>query len=133
MRLLALCLLILVAGCSPEANEPPQTTTFLISGPETPAKEAIHVRRFEVTPETARRGETVTVNVELATPAAGRRLAIDWHAPDGWVIAHDVIDAEQTRTTEKAPVDEFEDAGRYRAVLRSGLESLAEDSVSVTE
>lgn len=62
-----------------------------------------------------------------------RRLAIDWHAPDGWVVSNDVLDAAQTRIEETAPAGELDEPGRYRAVLRSRGESLAEDTVAATE
>ncbi|MEO8378216.1 MAG: hypothetical protein ABI779_01005 [Acidobacteriota bacterium] len=134
MRFFILFLVAVAAGCSPDAEQPAQTTTFLISGPEeAAANEPIEVRRFEVTPETIKHGQAVTVNVELAKPAPSRGLAIDWPAPDGWVLARDVIDAGQTRITKSAPVGDFDEPGRYRAVLRSGLDSVAEDTLSVTE
>lgn len=133
MRWLLISLIVLTAGCSPEAEEPAQTTTFLISGPEEPApKEAIEVRRFEVVPESVKRGQALTANVELASAAPSRALAIDWHGPDGWVVAHQVVDAGQTRIAAAAPIDDFEKPGRYRAVLRSGWTSLAEDAFSIT-
>ena len=91
------------------------------------------MRRFEVTPETVKRGDAVTVHVELAKPAPSRRLTIDWHAPDGWVVSHDAVDAAQTRIEETAPAGELDEPGRYHAVLRSRDESLAEDTVAVTE
>jgi hypothetical protein len=134
MRYFILLLAAVVAGCSPDAEQPAQTTTFLISGPgSAPEREEIEVRRFEVTPERVGRGDSVRVHVELGKPAPGRQLAIDWHAPDGWAIAHDVLDASQTRIDETAPALELDEAGSYRAVLRSGLEPLAEDTVVVEE
>lgn len=127
-------LAVVVAGCSEDPEQPAQTTTFLISGPDSePEREAIEVRRFEVTPETVKRGGAATVHVELAKPAPSRRLAIDWHGPDGWVVSHDVLDAAQTRIEETAPAGELDEPGRYRAVLRSRGERLAEDTVAVTE
>ena len=129
-----LFLAVVVAGCSEDPEQPAQTTTFLISGPDSePEREAIEVRRFEVTPETVKRGGAVTVHVELAKPAPSRRLAIDWHGPDGWVVSHAVLDAAQTRIEESAPAAELDEPGRYRAVLRSRGAWLAEDTVAVTE
>lgn len=134
MRFFILFLVVVLAGCSEDPEQPAQTTTFLISGPDSePEREAIEVRRFEVTPERVKRGGAATVHVELAKPAPSRRLAIDWHGPDGWVVSHDVLDAAQTRIEETAPAGELDEPGRYRAVLRSRGESLAEDTVAVTE
>lgn len=134
MGFFILFLLVVLAGCSGDTQQPAQTTTFLISGPEESApKGAIDVRRFAATPETVQRGEAVTVTVELAKAAPARTLSIDWHAPDGWVVAHDTIDTRQTRVVERAPVAAFDEPGRYRAVLRAGLEEFAEDTISVTE
>jgi hypothetical protein len=128
-----LLLLPALTGCSPEGEQPVQTTTLLISGPEeTQVRGPIEVRRFEVTPEVVARGGTVAVNVELAKAIPSRKLAVDWHAPDGWVVAHQELDAGQTRITLAAPVAELEEAGRYRVVLRSGLDSLVEETLSVT-
>jgi hypothetical protein len=62
-----------------------------------------------------------------------RKLVIDWHAPDGWVVAHQELDAGQTRIALAAPVAELEQPGRYRVVLRSRLDSLAEDTLSVAK
>lgn len=132
MRFVILSLVVALAGCSDHPGQPAQTGSFVISGPEE-AKKAITVRAFDVTPEAVKPGEPVTVKVELAEAVPSRPLSIDWHAPDGWVVSHDLIDGSQTRIEETAPAGELDEPGRYRAVLRSGDESLAEDTVTVVD
>ena len=133
MRFLLITMVLLLPACSQKSEAPPaQTTTFLISGPETVRAPQIAVRSFAIEQETVTRGNPVRLTMQLDVPGEVRTVAIDWHAPDGWVVAHQVRDVTEGRLTVDAPEAIFEKPGRYRAVLRSGLRSLAEDSVSVT-
>ena len=131
MKLFAIVSIVLLAACSSKSDAPATQTTIIISGPETSARTPIDVRRFEITPETARPGQPVTASVELAAAHPSRKLAVEWYGPDGWLVAYAVHDAGNTRFTSKAPVDIFDAEGRYEAVLRAGIVPLAEDSISI--
>lgn len=132
MRTFFMVLAVLVAGCSRRVDPPPQQTTFVVSGAEVAEKPQIGVRGFEVQPDALRRGQPATVSVALTQPYPSRRVTLDWHGPDGWVVRSVGVDTTKTHVTLAAPAEIFEQAGRYRAVLRSGTKDLAEDSVTVS-
>jgi hypothetical protein len=133
LKSLLFSLIVLFAACAQKSDRPPATTTtFLISGPEQPQTPGVEVRRFDIQQEAIGRGDDVMLTLQLQVAANPPALAIDWHAPDGWVVAHDVLDVTNGTRTVRAPGSIFAEPGRYRAVLRSGLASLAEDTVSVS-
>lgn len=130
---LMMVLAALLAACSRDAEPPPVQTTSLISEPAAPEKPPIRVREFAVTPETLRPSQPATVKVDLHETYPSRRVTVDWHGPDGWLIRYDAVDAAKTESTLAAPAEIFDEPGRYRAVLRSGTTNLAEQWVTVAE
>jgi hypothetical protein len=124
-------LLLLTVACEKKVEAPATRTTFVISGPEKPDNVPIAVRSFEVVPESIRAGESATVRIELEAARPSQRISVDWYGPDGWLVAYEIRDATEARMSVPAPVNEFDEAGRYRGVLRSGTTTLAEDSVTV--
>lgn len=130
--LVLVMILVLLAGCSHEAEQPSHTTTtILISGPEEEPREPIVARGFAVTPAAVRVGGTATAAAELDAAHPDRTISVDWFGPDGWLIAYSVQVAERPHLTFAAPRDAFREPGRYRAVLRSGRRMLRQVFVSV--
>ena len=130
MRVILIILVVLLPACSQPEAPIAQTTTYLISGPETP-KKPISVREFEVIPEVARLGQQVTARTVLQAEDKGRKVSVNWYGPDGWLIGYHVFDTAQPQTSTKAPFDSFDENGRYRAVLRSGGKVLAEEEFTI--
>lgn len=133
MRIVMIVVAVLLAGCSGDADVPPEQTTVVISEAEEPGKPPIEVRGFAVTPEPVRVGQPATVTVDLKEPYPSRRIRVDWHGPDGWVVDYTPIDSTKTRVTLTAPPEIFNKAGRYRAVLRAGITDLAEQWVTAAK
>lgn len=132
MRKFSILVLLSVAACAQEADVPaPTQTTFVISEPEEEMKKPIDVRSFAVLPESLRPGQEAVVTIELATARPSQQLSVNWYGPDGWLVAYDVRDAVELHLSLPAPVHAFDEPGRYRAVLRSGWKTLAEDAVVV--
>lgn len=125
-------LILLLAACAREADVPARThTTIVISGPEEEVKKPIDVRGFAIHPQSLRPSQQAVVTIELAAARPLRQLSVDWYGPDGWLVAYDVRQAVQPRLSVPAPIDAFDEPGRYRAVLRSGGTALAEGTVVV--
>lgn len=132
MRKVSILILLSLAACAREADVPaPTGTTIVISGPEEEVKKPIDVRSFAVRPESLRPGQSAVVTIELAVPRPSQQLSVNWYGPDGWLVAYDVRNAVEPRLSLPAPVHAFDEPGRYRAVLRSGRRTLAEDAVVV--
>lgn len=124
--------LLALAACAREADVPaPTRTTVVISGPEEEVKKPIDVRSFAVRPESLRPGQPAVVTIELGEPRPLQQLSVNWYGPDGWLVAYDVGEAVKPHLSLPAPVHSFDEPGRYRAVLRSGRKTLAEDAVVV--
>lgn len=132
MRTFSIPLLLSLAACSPDAEVPAQTTTtFVISGPVEEAKKPIDGRSFAVHPESLNQRQPAVAKIELAAPRPSQQLSVDWYGPDGWLIAYEVRDAAVASMSIPAPVDRFDEPGRYRAVLYSNGVTLADDTVVV--
>lgn len=132
MRKFSILILLSLAACSPDAEVPAQTrTTFVISGPEEEAKKPIDVRSFAVFPESLNQGQPAVAKIELEVPRPSQQLSVDWYGPDGWLIAYEVRDAATASLSIPAPVERFDEPGRYRAVLCSNGVTLADDTVVV--
>ncbi|HEX6639998.1 MAG TPA: hypothetical protein VF215_02740 [Thermoanaerobaculia bacterium] len=131
MRKFSILILLSLAACGPKADVPAATrTTIVFSGPEE-VKKTIDVRSFAVRPESLRRGQSAQVSIELAAPRPSQQLSVNWYGPDGWLVAYDVREAVEPHLSFPAPVQAFDEPGRYRAVLRSGRKTLAEGFVVV--
>jgi hypothetical protein len=125
--------LMLVPSCSPrEAEAPTAQTTVVFAPAETESPREIAVRRFEVTPKSLTSAQQATVHVAVEAGNPPPRLTVDWHGPDGWLAGYQVVDAAAAESTLVTPATLFHDPGRYRAVLRSGTRTLAEDTVVLT-
>ena len=131
MRKLSILILLSLATCSPETEIPAQSQTIVFSGPQEEAKKPIDVRSFAVVPGSLRRYQSAVVKIELASPRPSQQLSVDWYGPDGWLVAYDIREAAEARLSLPAPIRAFDEPGRYRAVLRSGETTLAEDAVMV--
>lgn len=132
MRTFSILILLSLGACGRQADIPPSTrTTIVISGPEEEMRKPIDVRSFTVHPESLRPGQPAVVTIELAAPRPSQQLSVNWYGPDGWLVAHDVCEAAQSRLSLPAPVRTFDQPGRYRAVLRSRWKTLAEGAVVV--
>jgi hypothetical protein len=133
MRTVAIILLLSAAACSREADtQAPTRTTFVISGPEAEVKQPVDVRSFAVVPQALRPGQPATVQIELEAPRPRQQIAVDWYGPDGWLVAYQVHDAAEVHISFPAPAPSFDQRGRYRVVVRSGLTTLAESGVVVS-
>lgn len=130
---LCLCLVLLSAACSREAEPPATATTIVISEAETERMPRVVVKRFEISPDPARRGRPISATAEIEPTHPARTVSVNWYGPDGWLAGYDVHETTEPRITSRAPVGPSGDPGRYRAVLRAGPISLAEDEVTVTE
>lgn len=130
-RIIILTAVLLLAACTKEAPVA-QTENEEGAGGGGAAGEVV-VRSFQVTPEQARRGESVVANVELAAPQPSRELTVSWYKPDGWLLGYGTQAATPARITFTPPEDGLTQAGEYRAALRTGPMILAEDLFTISE
>lgn len=132
MRKISILILLSLAACSRDGDVPARTqTTILFSGPVEEAKKPIDVRSFAVFPESLNQGQPAMAKIELEVPRPSQQLFVDWYGPDGWLIAYEVRDAAAASLSIPAPVERFDEPGRYRAVLYSNGVTLADDTVVV--
>ena len=127
MRSVSIILLLLAAACSREAD-----TAAPARKPDAEVKQPVDVRSFAVVPQTLRHGQPATVKIELEVPRPTQQIAVDWHDPDGRLVAHQVHGTADVHISFPAPVSALDERGRYRAVVRSGLTDLAECPVVVS-
>lgn len=127
----------LLAACAKEQPAaPPATQTVAIEGfSEEPAKptraKLPTATKFEIAPQTVRRGQTATVTVAAQDLRPGSDLTLSWFKPDGWNLTDQMVGGASGRL--EAPVAQMTQAGTYRVELRSGTIHLGEATLTVTE
>jgi hypothetical protein len=127
----------LLAACAKEKPAaPPATQTVAIEGfAEEPAKPPTPrlptATKFEITPQTVRRGQAATVTVAARDLRPGSELTLSWFKPDGWNLTDQMVSGASG--TLEAPVAQMTQAGLYRVELRSGHIHLGEATLTVTE